>query len=784
MYIPPWTILAGLGALSRSDLCGHLASFEETKLSNLAFDRALDIKARILGQQETVSNETFLRRLAESAERLVASDAPDAALRLRLWDHLNSALHSGASLPLSTRIANARCAELADAAVRALPNTGPARTGVSRLVPVFTKQDADFSAVVADYAGSVTQAAASMAKAGHLSEEAKNELVQRVRQHIDGLPRELRTSAMDEALESGDRAILRLLASGTSLIGVGMAVQLAGFSAYIMAAQAAAFIPLISGPALVSILFVLANPLFIVPAIVGGSYLARRHLDIGSARGLAATMVVQLALKGAEVEREGLRTSIDGFRTLARQNLASLPASHQHAVSVKLGSVRAQLGTSLPSMPASPQGFLAQSVDNSRSGGLHRLLFPKSDGSTREAAVVGGLTAADILFDAAAIDPTVLEAADFSRSDDISGIMDFAAFADRISAFPGSSLIGAESNLRGYVAEQIVAARLVEQGHVVSFPATANNPGSYLLVDGQAFQVKCLSYIGGLRDHFSKYPDIPAFANAELSEAIMQTGEAWANMVYYVEGFDLETTEAIMQRSLEAGGSLGDLNIPYFAIAVSGARNLHGWWKGRIPLSDLPAHVVIDGAMKGSLSAAGGLSGKVLGLLLFGPAGALVLGGIGGAGALMGSNWTRQQITSLFSREWLENLDEATDRYRIALVRQIRRKIRLLQMKQTEVAQQKSEHTSWVSARLADDIVALAEHAHELEFETPQLAQPERARTCLEAMSTAAVHPSAVQMQLSELLRVLDEQPSLPKAASGKARTAWNQVLSQVHRSG
>ena len=276
-----------------------------------------------------------------------------------------------------------------------------------------------------------------------------------------------------------------------------------------------------------------------------------------------------------------------------------------------------------------------------------------------------------------AIDPTVLRAADFSRSDDISDIFDFGIFAERIESMAAESAAGAGNNLRGYVAEQIVAARLVEQGHVVTLPSTSNNPGFDLRVDGNEFQVKCLASIAGLREHFEKYPDMPVFANGELAEAVVATAEGWTNKVFYVEGFDRETTDFIMQTALDAGASLGEMDVPYFAVAVSTAKNLFGWWQGRIPLADLPFSVVLDGAVKGGLAAAGGISGNVLGLLLFGPAGALIFGSVGGAGAILGSHWTRQQVTRLISGDWLRSLDETTDRLHSALIEANQTKIRL-----------------------------------------------------------------------------------------------------------
>jgi hypothetical protein len=192
-------------------------------------------------------------------------------------------------------------------------------------------------------------------------------------------------------------------------------------------------------------------------------------------------------------------------------------------------------------------------------------------------------------------------------------------------------------------------------------------------------------------------PDMPVFANGELAEAVAAASEGWAGKVFYVEGFDRETTDFIMQTALDAGASLGEMDVPYFAVAVSTAKNLFGWWQGRIPLADLPFSVVLDGAVKGGLAAAGGISGNVLGLLLLGPAGALVFG-VGGAGALLGSAWTRQQVTRLISNDWLKSLDETTDRLQSALIGANQTKIRLLMEKRAQIVEQDHEQEAWFLA--------------------------------------------------------------------------------------
>ena len=245
---------------------------------------------------------------------------------------------------------------------------------------------------------------------------------------------------MKQALKSGDAAIIGLLASGTSLVGVGIAAaKLAGFGAYIFAAQAAAIIPFVGGSTTVSLLFVLANPLFIGPAVLGGAYLASRHVKGTHAKRLSSNITVQLALKGIAVGRAGLRTTLDEFKNLSAADLGTLPVKRRSRMLTGLSNVRARIGSPLPPTPWPPEGRLARSVKDDAGSALHQIFFSKNGGTAGEALIVGGLTAGDILFDAVAIDPTVLRAADFSRSDDISDIFDFGIFAERIEFMAAES---------------------------------------------------------------------------------------------------------------------------------------------------------------------------------------------------------------------------------------------------------------------------------------------------------------------------------------------------------
>ncbi|CDZ32759.1 Putative transmembrane protein [Neorhizobium galegae bv. officinalis] len=754
---------------------------------SMSVDRVSDLLSRFQKDDQSSDTTAFARRLKAAADGLYASDASDKGLRIRLWVRIAEALDLDATLPLSSRRANSVSAGVAykASAVMAMSaaddNEDLPQTGVQKawqaVKSLRGRRHQDFAFLVAEEARLVAKGVAEAAVSGDIPEELASALGERVRDHIRSLPPELRDDAMRDALAAGDRAAFTVLATGTAAFSIGMGVNLAGFSAYVLAAQASAFIPFMSGPAVVSTLFMLANPLFSIPAVLGIGYLANNYVNGGQAAKLAAIVSVQLSLRGLSAERGGLAVVLNDFRTATEVGLASLPTAIMAETMSRNAAIAKATGGRLPKA-LGDLGSAALASD--RRGDLLEGVLSKSRGDALEMAAVTALSAGDVLYNAVSIDPMILAAADFSRSEDLGDIFQFGAFAERIGSMSEAAAAGAGNNLRGYVSEQLVAARLAEVGHVVSFPETSNNAGFDLLVDGVPFQVKCLQGVEGLRTHFDKYPDMPVYANAELAEAVIDSGAEWAKLVYYVDGFDREIADLIMTTSMEAGAALGDLNVPYFAMAVSSARNLHRIWHGRMPLSDLPFSVVMDASVKGGLSAVGALSGKALGLLAFGPAGALVLSSVGGIGALVGVGWTREQATRLLSADWLSDLERSTERFRAAVLTAVRAKVAMLNEKKARVPDTVAEINYWVKARFADDIVCLGEVAYDLEAVIPTLSQPAKARACLSAMDAAKVHPLAVETELTGLLEILGSEPSKTTSAGRKVSGAWSSLKSKL----
>lgn len=193
---------------------------------------------------------------------------------------------------------------------------------------------------------------------------------------------------------------------------------------------------------------------------------------------------------------------------------------------------------------------------------------------------LAAMTLGDLLYDVARIDPTVMEAADFSRAEEIGDLVGFALFADCASQATASSLAGNLANLQGYVAERLVAQQLQSQGVEVSFPSTANNPGYDLLVNGEPFQVKCLADVSGVREHMSAYPDIPILVNEDLAPAL--AGESG---VYPVPGLIHADVVDITRETVEAGAALGTLEIPAISLALASGRVCFALYRGQTDLS-------------------------------------------------------------------------------------------------------------------------------------------------------------------------------------------------------
>ena len=186
-------------------------------------------------------------------------------------------------------------------------------------------------------------------------------------------------------------------------------------------------------------------------------------------------------------------------------------------------------------------------------------------------------------------------------------------------------------------------------------------------------------------------------------------------------------------------------------------------------LADLPFEVAVDGAVKGGLTAAGGFVGQSIGLLLFGPAGAVVFGAVGGTSALFSSGWAREKLDHvLIAPEWIRRLDEPTEDFRVSLKAVMRRKIGILKDKIDLLDSLDGVLLPWIRARLIDNALAIAEGVAELEFDVVEQDQPKRAAELLRIMKDTGVHPWSVQSKLASLADCLTEKSTVGGVARGR----------------
>ena len=249
-----------------------------------------------------------------------------------------------------------------------------------------------------------------------------------------------------------------------------------------------------------------------------------------------------------------------------------------------------------------------------------------------------GLTLGDVLYDYIRINPAVVHAVEFSRSADVDSVLSFARFADTKADLSGASLAGLHSELQGYVAEQLVAEHLEAQGHDVVFPDSATNPGWDLSVDGHPFQVKCLADPNGVYEHFQHYPDIPVIVNGDLA------GQLGSHAGVYIDPqLHHDAVQSMTISSLDDGRNMGQLDIPWISLLVSGVSNVVYMVRNGTDVRAMLTCTASDTIGRGGGAFAGKPVGAGLGALVFGPAGAIV---VGVAGAIVGSIVGRRVVAA------------------------------------------------------------------------------------------------------------------------------------------
>ena len=271
----PMHIVAGLGGAERELIATCLALFDESSLSSY-LNRIYDTtKGQVLkltsGELVEVADKVRHRQ-----QQWLESNLNDEHLRLTLWVQMRSALQ------LSPKLSGTYCGAemLADdvsAAVISILSPPPGKLEAGKewlrgrgvLEPGEDKEcdRINLHAVVEPVLKELLEAAL----ASEAGDDAVKDAIDQAISAMEELSPEDQARIREElgVDDISAAALARVIATGGGLTLFSSAVSMAGFSAYILAAQASAFIPLVSGPGLVSFVAVVSNPITVVAGTLG-----------------------------------------------------------------------------------------------------------------------------------------------------------------------------------------------------------------------------------------------------------------------------------------------------------------------------------------------------------------------------------------------------------------------------------------------------------------------------------------------------------------------------------
>ncbi|WP_280553450.1 hypothetical protein [Halomonas sp. 25-S5] len=826
--LSPTDLLAGLGGANRELIATCLALFDDSRwkrrletLHEQAIERMEGLAKRLGHQVEqwlegsdrhdlprlpAPEVEEAGRELGERQHYWLDSNYSDDLLRLLLWARLRVALGLSPRLTTSFRGCGFLADDMAARLIHVLDPPGLVNSGRRWLHQRGWFAKGQHATTLDDVVMPILDELleqALMEEASPPTQDQRHEILRQAIASLNELSGENHDRLLDDtqANRRNDAAFRNALLLVGSLSGFGISVSAAGFSAYILAAQASAFIPLVSGPGLVSFVSVMSNPITVLGVAGGGSWWFFRSANEKVRVAVAARVMAMLTLQGKLCGGSGMESARRCF-----SQAAGLPVGEGvSAKELKRYRDEWQWLSRLPTRSADvpPDDVLdamaqpiRQHAEEASPLGSRLSGETQQSGEKQAAAAMATLTAGDVLYSVAAVDPTVIAAADFSRAADIGVGLSIAEMAEQILDGSDRAILGGVSQLKGYVAEKAVAAQLSAAGHTVSFPDAANEPGWDLLVDGQEFQVKFHTTLGGLREHFQRY-DYPVIANTELVD---QIPPEWADKVFFVDGLSNELVEQVTRDSLSTGVEILNPSVISFAGSISAVRGLVAYRRGQLTGKQAIEQIMLDGMVRMGLAGSGSVVGAGVGMMMFGPAGAWVFG----AGAPVMSQMLttrvsellRQKVKSQAHREWESQAHQELSALQAKLLESLTRKQRQLDEKLEAVPNNLAgDYLRW---RLQDDRDFAQECQGRLQaLDLADRPLPEQRLTdTLREMAMCGVHPAIYQPELHAVVARIKHRPELANLldgqhreyAAGKARdmagNLWGQASERVKESG
>lgn len=245
-----------------------------------------------------------------------------------------------------------------------------------------------------------------------------------------------------------------------------------------------------------------------------------------------------------------------------------------------------------------------------------------------------------------------------------------------------------------------------------------------------------------------------------------------------------EIVTHITDESIAAGDGVLTPNVPVFALGVSAARNLLGYSHGKITGAQAVEQFMLDGSTRAGLAAFGGFVGHAIGLLAFGPAGALVFGATVPVLSQAQSNRVKGALDKYITSESYKSWSVEAGR---ALNNMIGSLTRSLSFKE-EIGHEKRQRlgtdvlADYVRARLEDDAWFLAELRLRLgQIDTnSEKSIEQKAAAVLAWTGTSPIYPALYQSELNALNTVMQARPGILARCGQHGRDGLRVVVSIV----
>ncbi len=618
--------------------------------------------------------------------------------------------------------------------------------------------------------------------------EDKEKIAQNIFQTIQEMPKEQQDKLKEELKvdELSEDIVMKAIAAGTFGAAFAATISIAGFSAYTFATSALASmaglvgvgLPFGAYSGLTSVIAVLSNPLFLIGSIGFLIYILNSKSNESIRNRLSPMIITLISVLSAKSENYlcSSEKHINNYNKIIldfkEANESKTEVMKDKILGLKDIKLEKQSVFNLSNIPSSTLATCDSSMEFLNQPIIQTSLYDRlqsiinksyNEYSKETNFSISSLTIGDLIYDMSRIDPLVIESVDFARKDDIADMFSFAYFSEKIDI----ESVGNISQLKGYVAERLVAQQLQSQGYEVEFPELSNQPGYDLLVNNEPFQVKCGESESLVNTHFEKYPDIPVLVNEELGQFFINNDK-----VFPIEGVRNDEITQLTIDNLENASEIIDYEIPLITIAIVSGKNIFSVLQNKIDIENAIGKTVEESTTR----IVGGLTGSqlfMLGGMIWMPA-AGVVGGI--VGVAIGSHYSYVAISKLLKSTGLlkEETKAIDDAIKIIMEKSI-----IIAEKNLKIAEKKFYKTITIlKEKEKENIIKYIEYRYNQEYKyriekielmkkvilTEATILDEETSNILVSAQNAiiiteqvGVHPYNINSETSDLINVIEQ---------------------------